>query len=411
MAASEHSYQERAIDKLIAELLPSLPAILLDGPKAIGKTTTALQWSKSNFRLDLDDQRIPVEASPEIILSGRKPILVDEWQKVPQTWTVIKHLVDSDYSGGQFLLTGSMPDASMHSGAGRIVSIRMRPLSFAERNLQTPSIKFSELLAGTADIQGTSNINLQQYCEEILQSGFPAIRNLSGAAHRASLNGYIDRIIDADMKSAGHNVRRPASLRNWLRSYAAATGTTASWETIRDAASSGSSETPSKSAAIPYRDVLARLRILDSLPPWIPSHNLLSQASQSEKHYLADPALVMRIMDLDTTNHGPMLGRLFEALAVLSIRTYATTSHSESFHFRDVRGRKEIDLIIKRPDGKILAVEIKLGDSVHETDFKHLRWIKEQLGDSVIDLVVINTGKFAYRKDGIAVIPLSLLGL
>jgi hypothetical protein len=206
--------------------------------------------------------------------------------------------VDKDYSGGQFLLTGSLPDAGTHFGAGKIASLRMRPMSFAERGLEEPTISFEDLLNGKADVQGETDFGPAQYGEEIARSGFFGIRGLEGGALDVALDGYIERIIDTDMKDLGFSVRRPATLRAWMASYAAATATNAKWETIRDAASQGSNEPPAKSTVIPYRDALTRLRILDELSAWLPTKNQFTRASAGSKHYLADAALALRLLSL-----------------------------------------------------------------------------------------------------------------
>lgn len=416
------SYDERIIDHVLDELLPSLPAILLDGPKAVGKTTTALQRAKTVKRLDREAERLLAQADPSWALKGETPILLDEWQKLPEVWGRLKDAIDSNYSGGQFILTGSMPNHETHSGAGRITAIRMRPLSFAERKVAPTSVSLHDLLQGNATIEGQTDVNIDQYCAELMHSGFPAIRTLGGNALRVALDGYIERVIDADVREMGLAIRKPAGLKAWMTAYAAATATTASWEAIRDAANSGSAEQPAKTTVMPYRDALTRLRILDELPAWLPTRNQFARVSQSAKHYLADPALALRLMNYDAETvrtamnfgsgkyDGPLVGRLFEALVVLSVRTYADASFAKTMHFRERDGRHEVDLIVERQDGRVLAMEVKLSATISDDDVKHLKWLKREIGDDLIDSVVVYAGKFAYRKDGIAFIPLSMLG-
>lgn len=415
-------YKRRIIDDLLDELMPALPAILLDGPKAVGKTTTALQRAKKIINLDLHADRQLIEASSDWAESMPKPLLLDEWQKSPEVWNLVKRSVDKNFAGGQFLLTGSMPVAATHSGAGRITSLRMRPLSLFERNLEISTVKLSGLLSGNAEIQGETKFGFNEYCKELIQSGFPALRNLEGNALIRALDGYIERIIDSELPEIGVNIRQPATLKGWLTAYAAATGTNASWETIRDAASPGLNSTPAKSTTIPYRDSLTALRILDELPAWLPTRNKFVQAGQSAKHYLADPSLAMHLMNLDlrsiqsveqfgaTKFDAPLLGRLFEALAVLSLRIYADANNAKVMHFRDKNGRHEVDLILERTDGKILALEVKLGSSVNDSDIKHLKWLKQQLGEELIDMVLVYSGSYAFRYEGVAIVPLALLG-
>mgnify|MGYP000544174836 CR=1 FL=1 len=415
-------YKKRIVDDLLDALMPELPAILLDGPKAVGKTSTAAQRAKTTKRLDRADERNLAVANPAWITQGEKPILLDEWQRSPDVWGEVKSAVDGDFSGGQYLLTGSLPGAETHSGAGRITTVRMRPLSIAERDIELPTVSLKKILDGSPTIEGETSIDINDYATEMMKSGFPAIRTLSGRALRVALDGYLERIIDADIREVGLSIRKPASLRSWVTAYAAATATTASWETIRDAANSGSNEPPAKSTVIPYRDALTRLRILDELPAWAPSHNQIAKASLTAKHFLADPALALRLMNYDSetiltaSSFGkaqydlPLIGRMFEALAVQSIQTYAQAAFARLAHFRETNGRHEVDMIIEREDGKVLGIEVKLSSTPEASDGKHLKWLKSEIGEQLIDSVVIYAGKYAYRHDGIAYVPLALLG-
>lgn len=415
-------YNRRIVDDLLDELMPQLPAILLDGPKAVGKTSTASQRAKTIKRLDRQEEKTLAAANPAWITHGEAPILLDEWQHSPEVWGKIKSAVDANYTGGQYLLTGSLPSVATHSGAGRIASIRMRPLSLAERELAKPTVSLKKLLAGSANIEGETEIGLGEYASEMMRSGFPAIRTLSGRALRVALDSYIDRIIDADVREVGLSIRKPESLRSWITAYAAATATTANWETIRDAASAGSAESPAKTTVLPYRDALTRLRVLDEVPAWTPSLNQFVKASLATKHFLADPALALRLMNYDAesiqvaTQFGkahfdtPLIGRMFEALAVQSVQTYAQASFAKLSHFRDANGRHEIDMIIEKDDGRILAIEVKLSATPASSDGKHLKWLKSQIDERMIDSVVVYAGRFAFRNDGIAYVPLALLG-
>lgn len=415
-------YKKRIVDDVLDSLMPQLPAILLDGPKAVGKTSTATQRARTIKRLDRSDERSLAAANPDWITQGEKPILLDEWQRSPDVWGEIKSAVDRDFTGGQYLLTGSLPSTETHSGAGRITAVRMRPLSIAERTIEQQTVSLKKLLDGSANIEGETSTGINDYTREMTVSGFPAIRTLSGRALRVALDGYIDRIIDADIREVGLSIRKPASLRSWITAYAAATATTASWETIRDAANSGSHEPPAKTTVIPYRDALTRLRVLDELPAWTPSHNPFTKVSLTAKHFLADPALALRLMNYDSETiqtasgfgkakfDSPLIGRMFEALAVQSVQTYVQAAFASVSHFRDMNGRHEIDMIIEREDGKVLAVEVKLSATPDPADGKHLKWLKSEIEEQLIDLVVIYAGKYAYRHNDIAYVPLALLG-
>lgn len=298
-------------------------------------------------------------------------------------------------------------------------------MSLPERGICTPRISLQHLLKGDkADISGTTDVTLADYVHEIVHSGFPAIRPLSGRALRMQLDGYLRRIIDTDFPEQGYLVRRPEILHRWLAAYAAATATTASFETIRDAASGGHRDKPSKTTTQPYRDILERLWIVDPVPAWSPSRNRLSRLAQPPKHHLADPALAARILGLDEQalltgkepslsipRDGSLLGHLFESLVTLGIRVFAQAAEAQVSHLRLHGGRQEIDMIVERGDQRIIAIEVKLSKTVNDSDVRNLLWLREQIGDDLLDSMVIHTGPQAYRRsDGIAVIPAALLG-
>jgi predicted AAA+ superfamily ATPase len=420
-------YVRRIVDDELDSLLAELPAVAIEGPRGVGKTATAEQRSKTTFYLDDPAQRAVFEADPGQIITAAAPVLIDEWQKVPAVWDVVRRAVDRGSDPARFILTGSASPVSApsHSGAGRIVTLRMRPMTLAERGVAPAPVSFAELLSGRrAPVSGTTDVTLQAYAREIVGSGFPGIRSYGDRGRRAQLDGYIRRIIDVDFAEQDRAVRRPAVLERWLAAYAAATATTAAFETIRDAATAGHSEKPAKTTTIPYRDVLERLWIVEPLPAWLPSRNRFSRLASAPKHHLADPALASRLLGLDQAMLltgrgpdavlpavGPFLGQLFESLVTLCVRVFAQGQEARVYHLRQHGGRREIDLIVERPDHRILAIEVKLGAVVDDDDVRNLRWLREHLGENCLDTVVVTTGPHAYRRgDGIAVVPAALLG-
>ena len=419
-------YYERIVDEELDELLPQLPAISLEGSKGVGKTETARRRACTIHELDDPAQRTIVEADSTRVLAGTPPLLIDEWQRVPAVWDVVRRAVDAGCPPSKFLLTGSAspPDAPTHSGAGRIVTVRMRPLSLAERRPVRQAISLGELLYGQRPaLDGRCETGLQEYVEEIVQSGLPGLRGYSGRGLRAQLDGYLHRIIERDFEQQGLTVRRPEALRRWLIAYAAATATSASFEAIRDAATSGEGEKPAKTTTQPWHDALVRLWILDPVPAWLPTQNELNRLAQAPKHHLADPALAVRLLGLDAdallegseggprvSRGGSLLGRLFESLVTLCLRVYAQASEAHVRHLRLHGGQREIDLIIERADRRVLAIEVKLSRTVDDEDVKQLLWLKDRIGDDLLDAIVIHTGPEAYRrKDGVGVIPAALL--
>lgn len=420
------NYISRILDEELSELIEALPAIAIEGAKGVGKTETALQRAKTVFRLDDPAVRSLAEADPTRLTEGAIPVLLDEWQRVPSVWDRVRRAVDAGAPPASYLLTGSAAPTRRptHSGAGRIVTLRMRPLSLAERLGVDDSISLRDLLSGSRPrISGACGLSLADYAQEVVDSGFPGIRHLGARALRAQLDGYIERIVDTDFDEAGRPVRRPRMLRQWMSAYAAATATDANWETIRDAATPGEADKPAKSTTLPYREVLGRLWILDPLPAWTPSRNPISRLIRSPKHHLVDPALAARLLGIGVDalltgqqvgpavpRDGTLLGHLFESLVALSVRVYAQAAECRVSHLRTAGGQREVDLIVERRDRRVVAIEVKLKSVISDRDVRHLLWLREQLKDELLDAVVLTTGTHAYRRnDGIAVIPAGLL--
>lgn len=421
------TYTTRVLDHELNELLKALPALAIEGPKGVGKTETASRRAATIHRLD-DPARLSLaEADPRRLLGGRTPILIDEWQRLPESWDLVRRAVDEGATSGSFLLTGSAsPDETgRHSGAGRIPTIRMRPLTLSERLNGEISVSLSELLQGKRPtLAGETAFGLDDYVDEILASGFPGLRGISDRALRLQLDGYIERIVDRDFPELGHLVRNTAGLRRWMAAYAAATSTTTSLEKIRAAATGGEGEQLSKDAARPYRAILERLWLLDPVPAWRPTRRHLSRLSATPKHHLADPALAARLLGatrdalLENAKLGPpvprdgtLLGALFESLVTLCVRVYAQSAEATTGHLRAFSGDREVDLVVEALDKRVVAFEVKLKRTVADDDVRNLRWLQSKIGDELLDAIVITTGENAYRRsDEIGVVPAALLG-
>jgi hypothetical protein len=423
------AYRRRIVDDQLDELFPHLAAIALEGAKGVGKTATASQRAATVVDLANPNYRQAVSADYDYVAQVAPPVLIDEWQLEPQVWDRVRRAVDDDSSGGRFLLAGSAgvaPEVRIHSGAGRIVSLPMRPLSFSERDLDRQTVSLRQLLAGeTPKISGTSTLGLSDYTDELLRSGFPGIRDLPDGPRRVQLDSYLARIAQSELPDNGMPVRRPAALRNWLTAYAAATATDASYTAILNAATAGEDDKPTRQTVAGYREHLTRIFILDAVPAWSPTFAPLKRLTRSPKHHLVDPALAARLVGVEraallrgegdrvsaAADTSTWLGALFESLVTQSVRVYAAAHGAQVGHLRTRDTDHEIDLIVERADRKVVAIEVKLSDTVGPKDVRHLNWLHEQLGDRVLERVLVNTGKTAYRRpDGVAVVPLALLG-
>jgi len=420
-------YRRRILDDELDELVASLPAVAIEGAKGVGKTATASRRAATTHRLDDPAQRAIAQAEPARLLTAPPPVLIDEWQYVPETWDLVRRAADDGAPPGRFLLTGSASPEGLgtHSGAARIVSVRLRPLALAERLPDLPTVSLAEVLSGARPaLGGRTACQLEDYTGEILRSGFPGLRALTGRALRAQLDSYLLRVVDRDFKELGRPLRNPAALRRWMAAYAASSSTTTSFEKIRDASTAGEDVKPAKSTTLPYRDVLERLWILDPVPGWKPARNPISRLTLPPKHQMADPALAATLLGAGADallsgqplgpripRDGTLLGALFESLVTLSVRVYAQASEAGVGHLRTYAGEHEVDLVVARQDGRVVAIEVKLARTVDDRDVRHLRWLSEQIGDELLDAMVVTTGEEAYRRsDGIAVVPAALLG-
>lgn len=424
---SPHDYRRRVLDDELDELMATLPALAIEGAKGVGKTRAATRRAASVHALDDPGELAVARGNPGRLISSPAPVLIDEWQRLPETWDLVRRAVDAGAPAGQFLLTGSAAPRGLgtHSGAGRIVSLRMRPMALAERLDAPTTVSLADLLTGRRlALSGSTTLVLEDYTREILGSGYPGFRGLPARALETQLGSYLSRVVDRDFAELGQEVRNPVALRRWMTAYAAATSTTATFESIRAAATASSGSAPARSTVIPYRDALQRLWIVDPVPGWLPTRNRLRRLVQAEKHHLADPALAAHLLGVDAgallagaevgprvPRDGTLLGALFESLVTLSVRVYAQAARARVYHLRTKGGEHEVDLIVERPDGRIVAVEVKLARTVEAETLRHLLWLRDTLGDDLLDAAVITTGPEAYRReDGIAVVPASLLG-
>lgn len=298
-------------------------------------------------------------------------------------------------------------------------------MALPERSLVVPTVSLATLLdGGRPPVEGDCPLTLADYAHEIEASGFPGLRSLSARARRMQLDSYIARALSRDLTDEQDvTVRRPDSLRAWVSAYAAATSSTATWETIRTAASPGDGDPPSKATSIRYRDWLTALWLLDPVPAWLPYGATLKGLTKGPKHHLADPALAARLMRIGATalldgsgqlvtgGGATALGALFESLATLTVRTCAQAAEATTNHLRTERGEHEVGLVVERHDGRILGIEVKLAAAIDDRAVRHLHWLQKHHSGLVSDLVILTTGARAYRRrDGVAVVPLGLLG-
>jgi predicted AAA+ superfamily ATPase len=438
--ARTRPYIQRHIDAEITELLSGLGAVLIQGAKAVGKTATAQRHAARTVRLDRQAVADVVRADPAGAIRPPFPVFFDEWQRVPELLDEVRARVDEDPTPGLAILAGSAAPPKKaqptHTGAGRIVTRRMRSLTLCERldaaglpATDRDTVSVTELLRGARpELRGASPWTLADYAREIVASGFPAIRPLTPRLRDAQLEGYIEHLVTRDVEEANGAAANPASVRRWLTACAAATATTTSLEKIRDLATAGDGSTPAKTTVLRYRDALERLFIADPIPAWHPGGTALSRLGEAPKMHLVDPGLSAHLLGVDegalmdgvttplveavpTVRDGGLFGALFESLVAQSMRTYAQTVGAAHHYVRTRGGDHEVDGVLVRRDHRILAYEVKLAGAVNDDDVRHLRWLRNHLGDQLVDAIVIHTGPEAYRRrqDGIGIVPAALL--
>lgn len=397
-------YIPRFADRLIAGLLAELPAVLIVGPRASGKTTTARRHAGSVFRLDDRRQAEAVDADPDAILRGAKePVLVDEWHLAPTVLGAVKRAVDDDWRPGRFIITGSVHadlEQPTWPGTGRLARITMTGLTARELLLGDVSRPpFVERVAelGAAGLRLPAAVpDLRDYVELALRGGFPqAALTGSVPARRALLEGYLDQLFTRDVDQVDGG-RDPYRLRRFFEAYALNSAGIVAETTLAEAAGI------SRGTADAYERLLSNLYIVDPVPAW--ATNRLKRLARSPKRYVADPGLIAAALDLDVDGYlrdADLLGRLIDTFAVAQLRAelQSGTHRARLHHLRDQNGEREVDLIIELGFNRIIAIEIKAHSSPTAKAAKHLRWLREQFGERFLAGLVLHTGPHIYPLD------------
>ncbi len=399
-------YLDRLLDPWLAELVADAPGVMLVGPRGCGKTTSALRLANSVFRLDQDDTRATVSQNPDAVLADAEPpILVDEWQTAPNSLSAAKRLIDANPLPGRFLFTGSATDTlsgGAWPGTGRFIRVAMWGLTQREINksIAKRNETFFDLLA---DESFDGSLLLPEHCPDAneyvdmaLASGFPEARNRKSERTRlAWIDSYIDHLVGRDIELVGA-VRNPLTLRRYLAAVAANTAGTPSLQSLITAASID------RETANRFDGLLERLFITEQVPAW--TSNRLSRVSSTKKRYLCDPALVGSLIGLDRRSivrSADLLGRIIDTFVASQIRPELSLGKLPvtMFHVRQ-DGRREIDLILERKDGALVAIEVKAGTTVDRSDARHLIWLRDQCDAATFRAgVLFYTGRFVRQLD------------
>ncbi len=401
----------RLVDPLLEEYIEEIPAVMVVGPRACGKTTTAIRLVSSVVRLD-SDEAAAFRASPDAALRDRaEPVLLDEWQMVPNVLGAVKRAIDADRRPGRFLITGSArtyPGDRFWPLTGRVVMLRMHPMTVAEQQHRSVA-PLVDRIAEDDGLEGAGGapVDLRSYLQLALRGGFPepAIE-LSDRGARAWLESYADQIALRDART--HGTEPDAyRLQRYLEAYAINSGRVVQHKTVYDAAGI------SRKTALAYDALLRDLMVVNELPAW--ATNRLKRLTRTPKRYMVDSGLlggILRVGIDDVLASGDLLGTMIETFVIAQLQAQSAVSGTRYrlSHLREYDGRREVDVIAELAGGRIVGVEIKASASVGRSDARHLSWLDETMQKRFAGGVVLHTGRDTFELgDRILAAPISTL--
>ena len=413
-------YLPRVADAVMAKALAAAPIVVVEGARGVGKSWIGLHHARSQVRLD-SDPGAPEAAllRPKRVLEGDKPRLVDEWQLAPNLWNVARHAVDAEPGQGQFIFAGSAhppDDRTRHSGAGRVIRVRMRPMSLAESGESTAQVSLASLLDGEDCSAGLPEATVEDVVEALCRGGWPRHVGMPVPSAQALCLAYLAEIARADIPRLGRTLHRPEPMLRLLDSLSRNIATAAAATTLSE--DIAGDRPPSRSAVAAYLEALRRVFVVEDLPAWTVHLRSRARLRQSPKRHLVDPSLAAA-----TLRAGPerlwrdlgYLGQAFESLVVRDLRVYAEANDATIHHYQDSNGH-ELDAVVMHGDGRWLAVEVKLGsgerlDEAAETLNRTCQQIDvARVGEPAKKLVITAAGYSYERTDGVAVVPITALG-
>ncbi len=416
------TYMPRVADDEVARALRASPAVVVEGPRACGKTWTGRHHSTSEVPFDsVFENQLAAQISPTDILAGPVPRLLDEWQLAPNVWNAMRRACDDRGLKGQFILTGSAnppDDATRHTGTGRIIRVRLRPMSLFESGESSGEISLSDLLTSSQRISAPpSALSLSDIVDLACRGGWPGLLKDSTSDAQRQLRAYLDEISRTDISRVDNTARDPMGIRRLLASLGRNTSTGATLKTLGQDVFGGN-ETLHPQTTKNYLNALIHLFVVEELPVWRPHLRSRAQLRSAPKRYFTDPSLAVAAL---RTNPEQLMkelsyfGLLFEALVVRDLRVYAQNMDWELSYYRDSSGL-EIDVILSSLDGqKWAAVEVKLGGTqLVEDGAAALRRLHKniditQMGEPRKLMIITAGGRGFEYPDGISVVPITAL--
>jgi predicted AAA+ superfamily ATPase len=418
-------YMTRVSDKVLLDHLESKGAVLVEGAKWCGKTTSAKHIAKSVIEMDRPDKTLQYQEMarlrPSALLEGDVPHLIDEWQLAPTLWNAVRYEVDQRDDFGQFILTGSsVPpelDKSTHTGTGRIVRMKMRPMSLYESRDSNGQVSLGAMFEGS-DISGSDDHDINDISFYICRGGWPKAIGKSEKVSLKQARDYFDAVVNDDISRVDGVKRDPERTKRLMRSYARNVSTQASLETIRDDLILNDTDTFDKETVYSYLNALKKLFVIEDSLAWNPNLRSKTAIRTTDTRYFVDPSIATASLGIgpkDLVNDLKLMGLIFENLCIRDLRIYADALDGDVYHYRDKTGL-ECDAVVHLRNGEYGLIEIKLGgDDLINEGAHNLITLSEKIDTDKMHkpafmMVLCGIAPFAYkREDGVFVVPISCL--
>lgn len=421
-----NEYRRRIVDDILLDKLEAKGAVLIEGSKWCGKTTTALQVAKSVIRMDdptkRDENIVMSELNPVMILRGDTPRLIDEWQIAPKIWDAVRYEVDSRGEEGQFILTGSaVPVESKeitHSGTGRFTWLTMRTMSMYESGESNGDISLEALFDAPDKIYAVNEQDINSLAYIICRGGWPRAIGMREKAALSQAVDYYDAVIKSDINRADGVNKNPERVKRLMRSYARHQGTQVANTMLRDDIAANDSEGLSDETVMSYVNALKKIFVVEDMPAWSPNLRSKTAIRTSDTRYYVDPSIAAAALGIgpkDLLSDLSTFGLLFETLCVRDLRVYAEYIGGEVYHYRDKTGL-ECDTVIHLRNGSYGFAEIKLGgEKLIEEGAANLKALRDKIDTTKMKepsfmMIIVGVGSYAYRRDdGIYIVPIGCL--
>ena len=420
-----NDYKKRIADEMLQRKLKGKGAVLIEGPKWCGKTTTAEQLAKSVLYManpeSMGQNLTLADINPGTLLKGEIPRLIDEWQIAPKLWDAVRFEVDHRKDEGQFILTGSAVPADKnlitHTGTGRFSFLLMRPMTLFESLESTGTVSLKDLF-DSKDVSGTNNLSLDDIAYVCCRGGWPRSISMEKEIALDQAFDYYDAVVNSDISKVDGVSREPTRVKNLMRSYARNVGSQVSNEALKEDMINNDSFSLDTDTVFSYINALKKIFVIDEVPAWNPNLRSKTAIRTSDTRYFIDPSIATAALGLgpnDLINDLNTFGFIFENLCVRDLKVYAESINGNLYHYRD-SSSLECDAVIHLRNGSYGLVEIKLGgDKLVEEGADNLIKLKNKLDTSKMKnpsflMVVTATGDYAYkRSDEIYVVPIGCL--